>query len=551
MRNGRRTSSWGNPHILSVPYEIVRRPIGTILVPALLIGALLRAWGLDFGLPHVLAHPDESRVARTAVEFLRGDLHPGFFNYPTFFMYVLGAGYLGMCGFRIAAGEFPSLAVCAASWPHAWEPFFLTGRVLSALAGTLSIVIVYRLGKRLADPETGLGAAAFLSVAFLHVRDSHFAVTDVAMTALLLAALTALVRAHDAPSLRSFAGAGAIAGLAASTKYNAVLLAAAVLVSAFLRWRDDRGVDARVPVFGAAMAAAFVLGSPYAVLDWPTFWRDVSAEAQHLRGGHAIRLDVGWRYHAMVTLPLGLTLPLFIASLAGAIAMAWRIPARAALLLAFPLAYYAVAGRGHTVFARYMVPVVPFLCITAGFLVSVVARALATRVPRRSAAVMFVALIVVIGGAAGVKSVRLDRLLSRTDSRVLAAQWLAANVPEGSSIYLSGSAYGHPDLSRGGHVAPYELWRFDEVAGTFGAPRGNRAELPRWLVIQESPLVMYSSLPDAVRGLLGRYRLRQSFRAVDMTAPHVYDQQDAWYVPLDGFAGVGRPGPNISVYESR
>ncbi len=37
--------------------------------------------------------------------------------------------------------------------------------------------------------------------------------------------------------------------------------------------------------------------------------------------------------------------------------------------------------------------------------------------------------------------------------------------------------------------------------------------------------------------------------AVDMNAPAVYDLQDAFYVPFAGFAGIARPGPNLSIWE--
>ena len=555
---------WGDAPNLCVPYGFVRsgsarkpsyngrvRRPAIVLIPILVTAASLRFWALDFGLPHVLAHPDEARVAKTAVDFLGGRLHPGFFNYPTLFMYALGAAYLGLCGVRTLSGEFGSIAACAASWPHAWEPFFLTARVLSALAGTVSVFLVYRIGRRVSDLPTGLAAGAFLAVAFLHVRDSHFGVTDVPMTMMLLAAVAAVLRAHDAPSAWRFAGAGVLAGLAASTKYNAALLAVAILVSQTVRWIDDRRLDSRVPVFGAAMAAAFVAGSPFVVLDWPVFWRDVTSEAEHLRLGHAIRLAPGWRHHALVTLPLGLTLPLFAASLAGLAWMAWRMPRRAALLLAFPVVYYAVAGRGYTVFARYMVPIVPFLCVTAGFFAASAARAVTRRMPRASLGAVLLAVVAAIGAAAMVKSVRLDRLLARTDSRVLTAEWIESHVAEGSTVHLSGSSYGRPDLSRRGRPAPYELWGFDEASGRFISRRGATTDRPRWVVVQESPLVRYSSVPDRLREALAGYALRQSFRALDMSIPRVYDQQDAWYVPLGGFQGVGRPGPNLYVYEAR
>jgi len=57
----------------------------------------------------------------------------------------------------------------------------------------------------------------------------------------------------------------------------------------------------------------------------------------------------------------------------------WRASAssqrigQAAVVLAFPLIYYAVIGSGQTVFARYVLPLVPFLCLLAA--VTVVWRA--------------------------------------------------------------------------------------------------------------------------------------------------------------------------------
>jgi hypothetical protein len=44
---------------------------------------------------------------------------------------------------------------------------------------------------------------------------------------------------------------------------------------------------------------------------------------------------------------------------------------------------------------------------------------------------------------------------------------------------------------------------------------------------------------------------RHAILAARHSERHVYDQQDAFYVPFDGFDGVARPGPNLSIYERR
>ncbi len=146
-----------------------------------------------------------------------------------------------------------------------------------------------------------------------------------------------------------------------------------------------------------------------------------------------------------------------------------------------------------------------------------------------------------------VKAWRFDRLLSRTDSRVLAADWIMEHAAPHASIYISGSHYGRPDIGRRRQGPEYA---FVELAPSgFQTQSGAKVELPDWIIVQESPLSAYSSVPDPVKDLLPRYRLVQTFRAVDLRAPHVYDQQDAFFVPLAGFAGVGRPGPNFSIYQ--
>lgn len=529
-------------------------PSAMVLAAIVVAGASVRFWGLAFGLPHTTAQPDEIRTMGAAARMLGGDLHPGFFNYPSLYLYASAALQGLTCAARVAGGAFGSFQACAASWPTAWEPFFMVGRVLTALAGTLTIVLTWSLGRRLFDTATGLAAAAFLAFAFLHVRDSHFAVTDVSMTMLVVAAVLLAVRAHDAPSRGAWLAAGAVAGLAASTKYNAVLLAVLPIVSQALTWLEApgrRAPDSRVPAFAAAAILAFVAGSPYVLLDYRQFSADTAFEAEHLLSGHGARLAIGWQQHLIVNLWHGLTPPPLLAGLGGLAWMLAAAPRRAVLLLTFPVVYYAMAGRGYTVFARYMVPVVPFLCIGAGYAVARVRGLLVPSVGRRGADLAATAAVVLLIAPGLIKIVSLDRLLARTDSRVMASRWIAGNVPAGASVLAVGGRYGEPDLSDHGAPTRYRVWKFDQGRSVLERPEGAVEEWPEWIVTQESPLGSYSGVPPMIASVLLRYDRVQVFRAVDLGVSRVYDQQDAFFLPLAGFEGIGRPGPNIAVYRRR
>jgi hypothetical protein len=370
------------------------------------------------------------------------------------------------------------------------------------------------------------------------------------MTALLVLAVLLLVRAHDSRRLLDVIVAGFVAGLAISTKYGAAMVAVPFAASLLVRSRDSAVSELAAHSLAAATAAVagFLLGTPFAVIDFNRFWTDVSYESSHLAAGHAIDLGVGWRYHLTTTLPQGVTVPVLAAACAGAAWMLRQKTPRAWLLLAFPLAYYAVAGRGHTVFARYMVPLVPFVCVLAGIALDQVSGRLARR-SGRSAPFILAAGAIALAAPGAWKDWHFGRLLARTDSRVLAAEWLTLHVPAGATIYQTGSHYGRPDLSRA-PAAPGIL-RYDETAMTFRSTSGEAVARPDWLVVQEHPLIVYSRVPEVIRAMLPAYDLRHVVRAIDTESWHVFDQQDALFVPLAGFDGAERPGPNLYVYSRR
>jgi len=122
---------------------------------------------------------------------------------------------------------------------------FLIARALSAAAGIATVSVTYRVGVSLFDRTTGLVAALFLAIAALHVRESHFALTDVSATCLLMASFLRIVRYWRSGFRRDALLAAVLAGLAASTKYNAWHRHAAALLghrfAQSFRWLDGSG----------------------------------------------------------------------------------------------------------------------------------------------------------------------------------------------------------------------------------------------------------------------------------------------------------------------
>ncbi|MEO6212854.1 MAG: glycosyltransferase family 39 protein, partial [Vicinamibacterales bacterium] len=173
------------------------------LLAVVAAAAVLRLFPIWFGLPHLYARPDEEVAVRKALGvLLRGELNPQFFHWPSLTFYLFAALFGAARIMRRIAGLDPALT----GGQH-----LLLARACVACAGTATVYVLFTIGKRIGGEMTGLIAALFLAVAVLHVRDSHFAMTDVLMTLLVTICLGLVLRAIDAGELRLrwFARAGA------------------------------------------------------------------------------------------------------------------------------------------------------------------------------------------------------------------------------------------------------------------------------------------------------------------------------------------------------
>lgn len=523
------------------------------MLAILVAAAALRLWGIGFGLPHEFTRPDEEAAQWVALRAFSGNVNPQFLDWPTLFMYVLALAYVPyfLVGrFLGVFGPVSSFVAAATADPTGVR---LVARGLSASAGVATVWIVRQIGTRLFDATTGLVASWYLALAALHVRDSHFGVTDIPATCLLTLSFFFAVKATTTGAWRHLVLSAAFAGLAASTKYNAglILLATAWAVAAgavpsLVSW----AARARALAVCAGVAfIVFVAGSPYTALEFRGFLGVLTQLSTRLRDGHTGLTDPAWQVHLFTSLRYGLGEPLLVAAIAG---LGWCVRARpihGLLLLVFPLTYFVLIGSGRTSFARYILPVVPFLCLSAAYATTELGRWIGRRTHVSWAPAITWALAAVLVLPSAWSAVQTDRLLARTDSRLLAADWIAQRL-ESARIFQTGFIYVQVEMrtARPADVARYPELRLD-AAGAFVNASGAPEPPPDVIVVPMCPLV-YCRVPDAASALLDeRYRLEHVVRGVDPRPGRpVYDRDDAFLLPLSGLSAIERPGPTIAIY---
>jgi hypothetical protein len=237
----------------------------------------------------------------------------------------------------------------------------------------------------------------------------------------------------EAPTLRRCAGAGLAVGLAIGFKYTAglVLLAPALALALPLLRRRDRATLRAALLGGAAVTGcaflAFFVTNPYFFIDLDTAIHQLRGQAELAgdQGKFGQEQDTGALYY-LDSLTWGLGWVAGLAALAGAILLAGRDRALAALLLIFPVALFLYLTVQSRFFGRWLLPVYPALALLAGYAVTQGLAAVRARSPRLEWPAVALAGVLLLWQplAADARSMA---VLGKRDTRAIARDWLAQN----------------------------------------------------------------------------------------------------------------------------
>jgi YYY domain-containing protein len=485
-----------------------------LLLGILLIGLALRTYNIawDSG---TLPHPDErSTVAffaptirwpkdlSIALDPRRSTLNPFWdvnngqrrsYTYGHFPLYtlVLTASAVQKLAPVAESLHLPQPLVQGMAEAQTMDGYAYIGRFLVALADTLTIFLVFLLGRRLYGAWAGLLAAAFSAFTVLQIQLAHFFAVDPVSTTFTLLALYGAILMYDRgrPGAAVLTGVGI--GLAVSSKYSALPIVAAPLVAVVLSVKhmgpEEREAGVRLAfrnlvIAGLVSFIVFAVTSPFVFLDFQNFWQAVVKEQGDMVSGVAdlpftrqYRGTPAYWYFIVQQLRWGMGWPLGLLAFAG---LAWvlvralrrSLGAGEWIVLSWVILYFGPTGLFLAKFMRYMVPVVPlFVLFGAGL----VARSksepfgqspdqpalpsspsrFAFYVSRIKIAVAVVALLgAVIWSLAFVNGV-----YGTPHTWVTASRWVYQNIPDGSCIAVEHweegfpRDLGEPGMSPGAH----------------------------------------------------------------------------------------------------
>lgn len=497
------------------------------LLALVAVGLALRAWQVDWGLPHPY-HPDEPGVLVHVLPMLEGDLVVRTYVHGPLQKYLVW----------IVA----SVAGVDPEDPWAMVRLAYIGRWLSVVAGTCTIPAAWALARPLVPAGWALLAAALVAVMPLPVTLSRYAVTDPWLALFFTLATALAVQCTVDPRPRWWALGGVCTGLALGAKISAAVLGLpwAVAVAAVAM----RGARRHALVGAAAALGGLLAGLVVAYPSLPWSWEEFRlslrmASRQAAEQGHrGIRLgpeEVGWLFYPRTALAPVLGPVAAIAGLYGLGASVLRRRSGDLVLLAAALPYLVIIEAAYKVPPapdRYALPLVGPVAVW----IALGTALLAFRLPWERAGRVLATVLVLAWPVVDVVGLAAD--LPR-DTRDEAARWMVDNLPAGARIVRPGLSFYQPALDE----------RFnDEQVDRFDARHADYVVLSsfsvdRWLEHPDQDPEM-TALIRSVRGMQQVFVARPRWRTYQFHEPvieiHAVSDRPRIRLPAES---PHRPGP--------
>ena len=386
-------------------------------------------------------HPDEGTVIRAALA-LDSPFHPPITVYGLLPLY-LARGVLEVAA-GWGKGEWADLD---SLWTQ--RRIYYAMRSLSALLASATVGLVWLLGRRVFGERTALLGTLFVAVAPLAIQQAHFFTVDGVFVGTTLVSFLALLTALATRRYAAYVVAGALVGVAGAARLNGLLL---VLLQGHLQTADERIwrslLDRRLWAAGLSGLLALVFLQPYLVTDPGVLWRSEEindfAFALQIARGKILRLwslvDVHtipyWHYWTHLW-PLGVGWPLTVAFALGVGYALRRRTIPETLMVSWCVLYFLTIGGLHTKYVRYLLPLLPFLCLLVAHLCAGI-----WRWNRYLGGVITGGLVLYTS----LYGLAFARIYQREDSRIQAARWVAAQVPAGARIGVEGGCFSLQSL---------------------------------------------------------------------------------------------------------
>lgn len=257
--------------------------------------------------------------------------------------------------------------------------FILSGRLIAVIFAVATIYIVYLIGKKIKDKETGLISALFFSTMYLHVEHSRY-INSIVFVVFLTTIEFLLILNMLRGNLKFYLLSGFVIGFAGAVKYSCFIMIVPFFLAHILRfdnWKESfNKIDAKKISLGVIFVViGFIFGYPLIFKEFFIFIENLKYHYYVLKGGWLpgkIPQNNCWIDYLFIIYN-GAGINLIILSIGGMFYSLVKRQNETILMVSFFVVFFVSLGSLNNLTPYYALPLFPFLALFgAYFFVSLV-----------------------------------------------------------------------------------------------------------------------------------------------------------------------------------
>lgn len=409
------------------------------IVVIVFLAFILRIWGVAYGLPGLFVGDEKSIVGGALKMMYERNIFPvlapdtfRLLYYPVLIPWICLIFFVPWSFFVYLTGDFVSVSALRDHFTLNPEAFFLIARLINVFFSTAIIFLIYVVGKKIFSYRAGVLAALIYAVSYLPIHQGHFVkhwnVGGFMAVFVLYFAFLILKN----PCWRNYIWAGVFIGLAGFSDYVHVVYGLIIAFVHFFVLKLSLKEKFLSRKFWTCVLIAIIIFIIIGILTYPQeFQRLVLGEDSTAT---AVKSVTGlWQVVSEVIMTLfNLETVLFILSILGGLFLFFR-DKKLFLVFIFipvlsPFLYYFILHFEP----RYVLLFLPILGILAGHGLD----RLISLLKIKSIFLIILFSLVVISLPLR-NAIIFDKIISQTDTRILAKNWIESNIPYGSKIIIN------------------------------------------------------------------------------------------------------------------
>ena len=399
-----------------------------------------------------------------------GDFNPHYFEYPSLYMYFMLFNYgiyflIGkLFGIFHTANEFAQLYIKNPT------SFHMIGRLWETIFNLGIILTIYSIAKKIFTQRTAWIAIFFLAILPSAVNTGHVTKGDMSVIFLGILFWWMTYKIYETGESKYYYFAGALLGLAFSTKYYIAMIGITLPVAHFLR-RPIKSIQPLILAF-ILIPLFFAIGTPYCFTQ-----EFIIAFKEIFLGFNTQAADYWGTFHHR-PFPIRLLLALkkismmaedqaghFIGGtglgILGIVGLIWMVLQKNSLrwfFIAPAIAFWIVVAAYFSPTAGYVAPLFPFLILTAAYLIDSMIDLFFTKKKYLiSIPILIFTLFAFISAAD--ETLVISYRYTLKDTRTSAKEWIEKNIPFGTKILMDMIPYSPPL-----EMTYSQLKKFTEIA---------------------------------------------------------------------------------------